>query len=345
MKSTIKALTKKENTEGLCMENIPMPILYNDSVLIKVKKTGVCGTDLHIYNWDDWAKKTLTLPMVIGHEFCGVVCDKGKDVKNIQINDRVSAEGHIVCGFCRNCRAGKGHLCRNTKGIGIQVPGAFAEYICVPETNVIKIPNNINDDVAAIFDPLGNAFHTALSYQIIGEDILITGAGPIGIMAAKVCQVIGARKVILTDINDERIKLAQNLGIKLSYNSKQNNLKSIMQQNNMKEGFDIGLEMSGSKEALNDMIKVMNNGGKIAILGIAPTSFEVNWNEIIFKMLQIKGIYGREMYETWYKMIALVQSGLNIENIITHKFHFTDFEKAFKIMEEGNCGKIILNWS
>ena len=345
MKSTIKALAKKENTEGLCMENIPMPILYNDSVLIKVKKTGICGTDLHIYNWDDWAKNTLTLPMVIGHEFCGVVCDKGKDVKNIQINDRVSAEGHIVCGFCRNCRAGKGHLCRNTKGIGIQIPGAFAEYICVPETNVIKIPNNINDDVAAIFDPLGNAFHTALSYQIIGEDILITGAGPIGIMAAKVCQVIGARKVILTDINDERIKLAQNLGIKLSYNSKQNNLKSIMQQNNMKEGFDIGLEMSGSKEALNDMIKVMNNGGKIAILGIAPTSFEVNWNEIIFKMLEIKGIYGREMYETWYKMIALVQSGLNIENIITHKFHFTDFEKAFKIMEEGNCGKIILNWS
>ena len=345
MKSTIKALAKKENTEGLCMENIPMPILYNDSVLIKVKKTGICGTDLHIYNWDDWAKKTLTLPMVIGHEFCGVVCDKGKDVKNIQINDRVSAEGHIVCGFCRNCRAGKGHLCRNTKGIGIQVPGAFAEYICVPETNVIKIPNNINDDVAAIFDPLGNAFHTALCYHIIGEDFLITGAGPIGIMAAKVCQVIGARKVILTDINDERIKLAQNLGIKLSYNSKQNNLKSIMQQNNMKEGFDIGLEMSGSKEALNDMIKVMNNGGKIAILGIAPTSFEVNWNEIIFKMLEIKGIYGREMYETWYKMIALVQSGLNIENIITHKFHFTDFEKAFKIMEEGNCGKIILNWS
>ena len=310
-----------------------------------MKSTGICGTDLHIYNWDEWAKKTHTLPMVIGHEFCGVVCEKGKDVKNIQINDRVSAEGHIVCGFCRNCRAGKGHLCRNTKGIGIQIPGAFAEYICVPETNVIKIPNNINDDVAAIFDPLGNAFHTALSYQIIGEDILITGAGPIGIMAAKVCQVIGARKVILTDINDERIKLAQNLGIKLSYNSKQNNLKSIMQQNNMQEGFDIGLEMSGSKEALNDMIKVMNNGGKIAILGIAPTSFEVNWNEIIFKMLEIKGIYGREMYETWYKMIALVQSGLNIENIITHKFHFTDFEKAFKIMKEGNCGKIILNWS
>ena len=345
MKSTIKALVKKENAEGLSMEDVPMPVLYNDSVLIKVKKTGICGTDLHIYNWDEWAKKTLTLPMVIGHEFCGVVCDKGKDVKNIQINDRVSAEGHIVCGFCRNCRAGKGHLCRNTKGIGVQIPGAFAEYICVPETNVIKIPNNINDDVAAIFDPLGNAFHTALSYQIIGEDILITGAGPIGIMAAKVCQVIGARKVILTDINDERIKLAQNLGIKLSYNSKQNNLKSIMQQNNMKEGFDIGLEMSGSKEALNDMIKVMNNGGKIAILGIAPTSFEVNWNEIIFKMLQIKGIYGREMYETWYKMIALLQSGLNIENVITHKFHFTDFEKAFKIIKDGNCGKIILNWS
>ena len=345
MKSTIKALVKKENAEGLSIEDVPMPVLYNDSVLIKVKKTGICGTDLHIYNWDNWAKKTLTLPMVIGHEFCGVVYDKGKDVKNIQINDRVSAEGHIVCGFCRNCRAGKGHFCRNTKGIGVQIPGAFAEYICVPETNVIKIPNNINDDVAAIFDPLGNAFHTALSYQIIGEDILITGAGPIGIMAAKVCQVIGARKIILTDINDERIKLAQNLGIKLSYNSKQNNLKSIMQQNNMKEGFDIGLEMSGSKEALNDMIKVMNNGGKIAILGIAPTSFEVNWNEIIFKMLEIKGIYGREMYETWYKMIALVQSGLNIENIITHKFHFTDFEKAFKIMEEGNCGKIILNWS
>ena len=345
MKSTIKALAKKENTEGLCMDNIPMPILYNDSVLIKVKKTGICGTDLHIYNWDNWAKKTIKLPMVIGHEFSGVVFDKGKDVKNIQINDRVSAEGHIICGFCRNCRAGKGHLCRNTRSIGVQVSGAFSEYICVPETNVIKIPNDINDDVAAIFDPLGNAFHTALSYEIIGEDILITGAGPIGIMAAQVCQVIGARKVILTDINDERIKLAKNLGIKLSYNTKQNNLESIMQQNNIKEGFDIGLEMSGSSEALNYMIKVMNNGGKIAILGIAPTSFKVNWNEIIFKMLQIKGIYGREMYETWYKMIALLQSGLNIENVITHKLHFTDFEKAFKIIKDGNCGKIILNWS
>tara|TARA_Y100000590_G_scaffold326970_1_gene371153 strand:- start:12563 stop:13600 length:1038 start_codon:yes stop_codon:yes gene_type:complete len=345
MISTIKALVKKNDTEGLCLENVPMPKMHNDSVLIKVKKTGICGTDLHIYNWDKWAKKTIKLPIVIGHEFSGVICDKGKDVKSIQINDRVSAEGHIVCGFCRNCRAGKGHLCRNTRSIGVQVSGAFSEYICVPETNVIKIPNDINDDLAAIFDPLGNAFHTALSYEIIGEDILITGAGPIGIMAAKVCQVIGARKVILTDINDERIKLAKHLGIKLSYNTKQNDLESIMEQNNIIEGFDIGLEMSGSSEALNYMIKVMNNGGKIAILGIAPTSFEVNWNEIIFKMLQIKGIYGREMYETWYKMIALLQSGLNIENVITHKFHFTDFEKAFKIIKDGNCGKIILNWS
>ena len=345
MKNTIKAIVKNENKTGLTLKDVPMPECDDNSVLIKIKKTGICGTDLHIYKWDEWAQKTVSIPTIIGHEFSGVVCDKGKNVKNIQINERVSAEGHIVCGYCRNCRAGRGQLCRNTKGIGVQISGAFSEYICVPETNVIKIPDDIDDDIAAIFDPLGNAFHTALSFGVIGEDVLITGAGPIGIMAAKLCQTIGARKVILTDINSERINLAKNLDIKLSYNIKQNTLESIMELNNMKEGFDIGLEMSGSGKAFNDMIKVMNNGGKIAILGIAPAAFEVNWNEIIFKMLEIKGIYGREMYETWYKMIALIQSGFNIKKIITHKFHFTDFEKAFAIMQEGNCGKIILEWS
>ena len=345
MKNTIKAIVKNESKIGLTLEDVPMPECEDDSVLIKIKKTGICGTDLHIYKWDEWAQKTVSIPTIIGHEFSGVVCDKGKNVKNIQINERVSAEGHIVCGYCRNCRAGRGQLCRNTKGIGVQISGAFSEYICVPETNVIKIPDDIDDDIAAIFDPLGNAFHTALSFGVIGEDVLITGAGPIGIMAAKICQTIGSRKVILTDINSERINLAKNLDIKLSYNIKKNTLESIMELNNMKEGFDIGLEMSGSGKAFNDMIKVMNNGGKIAILGISSTAFEVNWNEIIFKMLEVKGIYGREMYETWYKMIALIQSGLNIKNIITHKFHFTDFQKAFAIMKEGNCGKIILEWS
>ena len=345
MKNTIKAIVKNESKIGLALEDVSMPECDDDSVLIKIKKTGICGTDLHIYKWDEWAQKTVSIPTIIGHEFSGVVCDKGKNVKNIQINERVSAEGHIVCGYCRNCRAGRGQLCRNTKGIGVQISGAFSEYICVPETNVIKIPDDIDDDIAAIFDPLGNAFHTALSFGVIGEDVLITGAGPIGIMAAKICQTIGSRKVILTDINSERINLAKNLDIKLSYNIKKNTLESIMELNNMKEGFDIGLEMSGSGKAFNDMIKVMNNGGKIAILGISSTAFEVNWNEIIFKMLEVKGIYGREMYETWYKMIALIQSGLNIKNIITHKFHFTDFQKAFAIMKEGNCGKIILEWS
>ncbi len=345
MKNTIKAIVKNESKIGLALVDVPMPECEDDSVLIKIKKTGICGTDLHIYKWDEWAQKTVSIPTIIGHEFSGVVCDKGKNVKNIQINERVSAEGHIVCGYCRNCRAGRGQLCRNTKGIGVQISGAFSEYICVPETNVIKIPDDIDDDIAAIFDPLGNAFHTALSFGVIGEDVLITGAGPIGIMAAKICQTIGSRKVILTDINSERINLAKNLDIKSSYNIKQNTLESIMELNNMQEGFDIGLEMSGSGKAFNDMIKVMNNGGKIAILGIAPAAFEVNWNEIIFKMLEIKGIYGREMYETWYKMIALIQSGFNIKKIITHKFHFTDFEKAFEIMQEGNCGKIILEWS
>jgi len=345
MKNTIKGIIKKENKEGLLLSEVPVPNFDNDSVLIKVKKTGICGTDFHIYNWDNWARKTVPLDMVIGHEFSGAVVDKGKKVEQIKIGDRVTSEGHLICGYCRNCRAGKGHLCRNAKGIGINVSGAFSEYISVPQSNIIKIPDDISDDIAALFDPLGNAIHTALSFDLIGEDIIITGAGPIGIMAAKICEFIGARKIILTDIKNNRINLAKKLGVKLSYNTKEINFQTIMEKNKMIEGFDVGLEMSGSSQALNDMITNMNNGGKIAILGIAPTSFEVDWNDIIFKMLEIKGIYGREMYETWYKMIALIQSGLNIEDIITHKFHYTEFEEAFKIMKQGNCGKIILEWS
>lgn len=344
MKDTIKAIVKKESQQGLWLSDVSLPSIDDYSVLIKVKKTGICGTDLHIYNWDKWAQKTVPIPMIIGHEFSGVVVDKGKKVTHIEIDDRVSAEGHLVCGYCRNCRAGKGHLCRNTKGIGVNIPGAFSEYISVPVSNIIKIPSDISDDIAALFDPLGNAFHTSLSFNVIGEDVLITGAGPIGIMAAKICEAIGARKIILTDISDNRINLAKKLDVKLTYNTKKTSFKSLMEINNMKEGFDVGLEMSGSSHALNDMITTMNNGGKIAILGIAPTSFEVNWNDVIFKMLEIKGIYGREMFETWYKMISLIQSGLDVKNIITHNFHFTDFEKAFEIMKEGNCGKIILDW-
>lgn len=345
MKNTIKALIKKESKEGLFLENVPMPVADDRDVLIKVKKTGICGTDLHIFNWDAWAQKNIPVPMIIGHEFSGVVVNIGKNVKKIKIGDRVSAEGHIVCGYCRNCRAGKGQICRNTKGIGVNVSGAFSEYICIPESNIIKIPNDIEDKIAALFDPLGNAFHTALSFGVVGEDVLITGAGPIGIMAAKICQSIGARKVILTDVNEERINLAKKLKIKLIYNTKQKSFESIINENNMKEGFDVGLEMSGSNKAVNDMIKVMNYGGKIAALGIASTALEVNWNEIVFKMLKIKGITGREMFETWYKMIAMIQGGLNFENIITHEFHYTDFQKAFKIMKQGQCGKIILDWS
>ena len=322
-----------------------MPVADDRDVLIKVKKTGICGTDLHIFNWDAWAQKNITVPMIIGHEFSGVVANIGKNVKKIKIGDRVSAEGHIVCGYCRNCRAGKGQICRNTKGIGVNVSGAFSEYICIPESNIIKIPNDIDDKIAALFDPLGNAFHSALSFGVVGEDVLITGAGPIGIMAAKICQSVGARKVILTDVNEERINLAKKLKIKLIYNTKQKSFESIINENNMKEGFDVGLEMSGSNKAVNDMIKVMNYGGKIAVLGIASTALEVNWNEIVFKMLKIKGITGREMFETWYKMIAMIQGGLNFENIITHEFHYTDFQKAFKIMKQGQCGKIILDWS
>lgn len=345
MKNTIKALIKKESKEGLFLENVPMPVADDRDVLIKVKKTGICGTDLHIFNWDAWAQKNIPVPMIIGHEFSGVVVNIGKNVKKIKIGDRVSAEGHIVCGYCRNCRAGKGQICRNTKGIGVNVSGAFSEYICIPESNIIKIPNDIEDKIAALFDPLGNAFHTALSFGVVGEDVLITGAGPIGIMAAKICQSIGARKVILTDVNEERINLAKKLKIKLIYNTKQKSFESIINENNMKEGFDVGLEMSGSNKAVNDMIKVMNYGGKISALGIASTALEVNWNEIVFKMLKIKGITGREMFETWYKMIAMIQGGLNFENIITHEFHYTDFQKAFKIMKQGQCGKIILDWS
>ena len=344
MSSTIKALVKSKSEKGIWIENVPMPEITENDVLVSVKKTGICGTDMHIYNWDQWAQQNIRIPLVIGHEFSGEIVDIGKNVSKYQIGQRVSGEGHIVCTTCRNCRAGRGQLCRNTIGIGINVSGSFSEYVSIPQNNIIIIPDNINDETAAIFDPLGNAVHTALSFDLIGEDILITGAGPIGIMAAHVAQKSGARNVVITDINSERIKLAKKMNLKYVIDSSEKSLTEIMNVIGMKEGFDVGLEMSGSDKALNIMIEKMNNGGKIAILGIAPSAFKVDWNKIIFKMLTVKGIYGREMYETWYKMIALIQGGMDLTGIITHRFHAEDFQQGFNIMAQGNCGKVILDW-
>ena len=344
MSSTIKALVKSKSEKGIWIENVPMPKITENDVLVSVKKTGICGTDMHIYNWDQWAQQNIRIPLVIGHEFSGEIVDIGKNVSKYKIGQRVSGEGHIVCTTCRNCRAGRGQLCRNTIGIGINVSGSFSEYVSIPQNNIIIIPDNINDETAAIFDPLGNAVHTALSFDLIGEDILITGAGPIGIMAAHVAQKSGARNVVITDINSERIKLAKKMNLKYVIDSSEKSLTEIMNVIGMKEGFDVGLEMSGSDKALNIMIEKMNNGGKIAILGIAPSAFKVDWNKIIFKMLTVKGIYGREMYETWYKMIALIQGGMDLTEIITHKFQAEDFQQGFNIMAQGNCGKVILDW-
>ena len=288
----------------------PVPVPGPNDVLIKVKKTAICGTDVHIFKWDEWARNTIPVPMIVGHEFSGEIVEVGTAVTKYQSGQRVSGEGHIVCGNCRNCRAGRGHLCRNTLGVGVHRPGTFAEYCCIPEDNVFALPNDISDEIAALFDPLGNAIHTALSFDLIGEDVLITGAGPIGIMGGLVAQEVGARKVVITDINPERLQLADKMGIQYIVDVRNEQLPDVMKKIGMVEGFDVGLEMSGAANALRDMIDVMNNGGKIAILGIAPTGFEIDWNKVIFKMLTLKGIYGREMFETWYKMTALVQSKL-----------------------------------
>jgi len=343
--STMKALVKAAPQEGLVMQQVEIPVPGPDEVLVKVKKTAICGTDIHIWKWDEWSASTVPTPMVVGHEFCGEIVETGAAVKKFSIGERVSGEGHIVCGTCRNCRAGRGHLCRNTMGVGVNRPGAFAEYLCLPQDNIVPIPDDISDEIAAIFDPFGNAVHTALSFDLIGEDVLVTGAGPIGIMGALVAQRVGARKVVITDISDYRIQLAREMGVEHVVNAEKQDLRDVMDSLGMTEGFDVGLEMSGAAPAMRDMIDKMNNGGKIALLGIAPTEFAVDWNKIIFKMLQVKGIYGREIFETWYKMIALVQSGLDLSGLITHRINAEDFENGFKHMLSGEAGKVVMSWS
>jgi threonine 3-dehydrogenase len=321
-----------------------VPEIGPNDVLIKVKKSAICGTDVHIYNWDEWAQKTVPVPLVTGHEFVGEIAEVGSAVTEYHVGQRVSGEGHIVCGHCRNCRAGRGHLCRNTLGVGVHRPGSFAEFLALPQHNVVPIPDSIPDEVAAIFDPLGNAVHTALSFDLIGEDVLVTGAGPIGIMGALVAQAVGARKVVITDINPTRLELARKLGIRHVVDASSEPLAEVMRQVGMTEGFDVGLEMSGSARAFRDMIDVMNNGGKIAILGIAPTGFEIDWNKVIFKMLTLKGIYGREMFETWYKMIALVQGPLDVSGLITHRIGIDDYQSGFDAMRNGLAAKVVMDW-
>lgn len=341
----MKALGKLESKPGIWMYDAPTPEVGHNDLLVKIVKTAICGTDIHIYNWDEWAQRTIPVPMTTGHEFVGVVEAIGGEVKGFKVGDRVSGEGHITCGHCRNCRAGKRHLCRNTVGVGVSRSGCFAEYLSIPAFNAFLLPDDITDDQASIFDPLGNAVHTALSFDLTGEDVLITGAGPIGIMAAAIARHVGARNIVLTDMNEYRLNLAKKMNANIRMvNIKEENLADVMQSLNMKEGFDVGLEMSGSAIALNQMLDVMDNGGRIALLGLLPKNAGINWDHVIFKGLFIKGIYGREMFETWYKMAAMLQSGLNIDPVITHHFSIDDYKKAFEIMSSGNAGKIILDW-
>jgi threonine 3-dehydrogenase len=340
----MKALVKREARPGLWLEDVPEPIPGINDVLIRVHKTGICGTDVHIYKWDAWAQKTIPVPMVVGHEFVGEVVAVGANVKDFFPGDIVSAEGHVVCGRCRNCLAGRRHLCKDTRGIGVNRTGAFAGFIAVPMTNVWHHQPGIDLEVAAIFDPFGNAVHTALSFPVLGEDVLITGAGPIGIMATAVARHAGARFVVVTDMNEYRLALARRMGATVALNVKQHNLAEVQRQLGMKEGFDVGLEMSGSVAAVQDMVANMCHGGKIAMLGIPPAEMAIDWNRVVFNMLTIKGIYGREMYETWYKMTVMLESGLDIRPVITHRFHYTEFQKGFDAMLSGESGKVVLDW-
>ena len=341
----MKALVKRHAAPGLWLEDVPAPVPGLNDVLIRVHKAGICVTDLHIYKWDAWAQKTIPVPMVVGHEFVGEVVEVGGNVSDFHPGEVVSAEGHVVCGRCRNCLAGRRHLCKDTSGIGVNRPGAFAEFIAVPMTNVWHHRADIDRDVAAIFDPFGNAVHTALSFDLLGEDVLVTGAGPIGIMGAAVAKHAGARYVVITDVNDYRLDLAKQMGADVTVNVARESLRAVQQRLGMKEGFDVGLEMSGNPAAFREMIDQMCHGGKIALLGIPSEPMPIDWNKVIFNMLTIKGIYGREMYETWYKMSVMIESGLDIRPVITHRFHFTEFEQGFAAMLSGNCGKVILDWA
>ncbi|MDL2290053.1 L-threonine 3-dehydrogenase [Paludibacteraceae bacterium OttesenSCG-928-F17] len=340
----MKALVKLRPERGLWMQDMPVPEIGINDVLIKIKKTAICGTDLHIYKWDDWSQKTIKTPMIIGHEYVGIVVDKGSGVKNIEIGERVTGEGHTYCGHCRNCQRGKLHVCENSIGVGVNRDGAFAEYLSLPAVNVVKLDPGIPDEVAAIMDPFGNAAHTALSFPVLGEDVLITGAGLIGSMAAAICKFAGARRIVVSDMSEYRLDIAKKLGATHTINpSKGESVAKIMKELNMR-GFDVGLEMSGAPAAFNEMIESMYNGSNIALLGILPNNTQVDWNKIIFKALTLKGIYGREMFETWYKMKQMLLAGLDLSPMITHQFKVDDFQKGFDIMETGNSGKVILDW-
>jgi threonine 3-dehydrogenase len=340
----MKALIKQHAKPGLWLGDVPDPEVGINDVLIRVDRTGICGTDVHIYKWDAWAQKTIPVPMVVGHEFVGEIVEVGSNVSGFRVGDTVSGEGHVVCGRCRNCLAGRRHLCADTKGIGVNRPGAFAEYIALPMTNVWLHDRSIDLDVASIFDPFGNAVHTALSFPVLGEDVLITGAGPIGCMAAAVVRHAGARYVVVTDVNPWRLELAKRLGATRTVDVRKEKLADVQRELGMLEGFDVGLEMSGNPDAFRDMLKQMCHGGKIAMLGIPSEDIAIDWNTVVFNMLTIKGIYGREMYETWYKMTVMLQSGLDLSPVITHRFHYTDFQQGFDVMLSGESGKVILNW-
>jgi threonine 3-dehydrogenase len=340
----MKALVKSRPEPGIWLEEIPVPECGHNDVLIKVRKTAICGTDVHIFNWDKWAQQTIPVPMAVGHEFSGEIVSVGGEVRGLNKGDRVSAEGHVTCGHCRNCRAGKRHLCRNTVGVGVNRPGCFAQYVSVPASNVFKLPTAVTDELGAILDPLGNATHTALSFDLVGEDVLITGAGPIGMMAAAIARYAGARHVVITDVNDYRLGLAQRLGATRAVNVTRENLKQVMAELGMVEGFDVGLEMSGNPSAFRQMLAGMNYGGKVALLGILPEETAIDWNQVVFKGLKLKGIYGREMFETWYKMATMLQSGLDVSEAITHRFPASRFAEGFEVMRSGQSGKVVLDW-
>ena len=341
----MKALVKAKPEPGIWMEDAPRPAVGHNDVLIRIAKTAICGTDVHIYNWDDWSRRTITVPMTVGHEFVGTVAEVGAEVAGLQVGQRVSGEGHVTCGYCRNCRAGRRHLCRNAVGVGVDRAGCFAEYLAIPALNAFPLADDIADDIAAILDPLGNATHTALSFDLVGEDVLITGAGPIGVMAAAICRHVGARFVVVTDVNDYRLELARAMGATRVLNVANETIGEAMEDLGMVEGFDVGLEMSGNPQAFQDMLRGMNHGGRVAILGIPTGEAAVDWTEVVFKGLTLKGIYGREMFETWYKMSAMLQSGLDVAPVVTHHFAADDFERGFDVMRSGQSGKVILDWA
>lgn len=342
----MKALVKSKAEPGIWMEEVPMPVVGHNDVLIKIRETSLCGTDLHIYNWDEWAKKIIPIPLIVGHEFIGEVVELGREVKEyFKIGDRVSGENHIACNHCRNCRAGRAHLCKSNVSVGVTRDGCFAEYLSIPAVNAYPVPDAVTDKVGSILNQCGNSIHTALSFPVAGEDVLITGAGPVGIMAAQIARHVGARFVVVTDVNEYRLKLAEKIGVTMAVNPLHTTLDTVMKKLGMTEGFDVGLEMSGNANAFNDMIKHMNHAGKIALLGFLPDSTTIDWSEFILKGLELKGVYGREMYDTWYKMITIIQSGLDLLPIITHEFSINDYDKAFKTMASGESGKVIMKWN